>query len=161
MSDTAGGYYRTCQYRDFGLTTVFEISKMQFARCVEIAVALTVISLANSGAAEALSFNRVADSGRTTQMHRYASWDRNCQANGGVVKVLKKPAHGTLFSRDIASHINKSRTAGSTHCHGVPIKGFQVNYRSAAGFRGIDTFTIEVVFGNSRSDTDYFTVMVQ
>ena len=115
------------------------------------------------GPASAMEFNRTVPSGVTSRVHHYRSWGKNCEGNGGMVKLLTKPQHGKLTTRTVDSRIEINRFArdGKTECTGRPIKAFEVNYRSDPGFRGTDTFTIEMVTGRGSRDVDNYTVNVQ
>lgn len=122
--------------------------------------ALNCYMMAAIEAAQALDFERTAPSGRATRMHIYKSWNRDCEANGGVVKVVRKPKHGKLSHRAVQTEIGYARLRGFTRCTGTPIRGFQVDYQSNRGFRGVDTFVIEVTFGTRRRDVDTYFVDV-
>lgn len=113
-------------------------------------------------AAFAADFTMAAKSGRPTLMHVYRSWNENCQAKLGVVKVLAKPAHGKLTPTQVTTTISVSRyrPERTAHCIGKPTAGFRVDYTSAPGFHGIDNFTIQFDYGH-RPDIDNYTVKVE
>ena len=115
------------------------------------------------GPAHAMQFDRTVPSGTTVRMHHYRSWGKNCEVNGGMVKLLTKPQHGKLTTRTVDSHIQINRFArgGGTPCTGRPIKAFEVNYRSNPGYHGPDSFTIEMTTGSGKRDVDTYSVTVQ
>jgi hypothetical protein len=94
-------------------------------------------------------------------MNTYHSWDQDCASNSGMVKVLTKPEHGTLTPRIVDWRISRlRRSQQQSPCAGTPIKAFEVSYRSDDGFVGVDTFTLDIMFGGGRHDTDFYTVTV-
>jgi hypothetical protein len=115
-----------------------------------------------AGDALAKDFTKTARSGQSTHMATYRSWGKDCSSRYGMVKVIAKPAHGTLRPSDVAATIGTSRRnpERTAHCKGAPTTGFRVDYTSSPGFRGIDTFTIEFTFGRN-VDVDSYTVTVE
>jgi hypothetical protein len=93
-------------------------------------------------------------------MKVYHAWNRDCSAGAGVVKVVTKPQHGKLVSGTVASKISRNRLGGRNQCLGKPILGFEVKYTSRAGFRGTDSFTIDVIYGSRAPITDSYIVSV-
>ena len=93
-------------------------------------------------------------------MKIYHAWNRDCSAGAAVVKVVAKPQHGKLASGTVASQISRNRLGGRNQCLGKPILGFEVKYTSAPGFRGTETFTIEVIYGSRAPITDSYIVNV-
>jgi hypothetical protein len=134
------------------------------SRLVQIGIlrALVLMICCSPTAAVAEHFTRTAISGQTTRMYVYHSVNGDCIGNFGIVKVTAKPSHGRLTNHIVRKMIQRSRFAvNPMHCSGAITKGFQVDYRSAAGFRGVDTFALEMRFGSGRVGTDMFTVFVQ
>jgi hypothetical protein len=127
------------------------------------AIGMLGVLCATIGGAHAMQFDRTVPSGTSVSMHRYRSWGRTCEVNGGQAKLLTRPQHGKLTTRTVDSRIEINRFAhnGSTRCTGRPIKAFEVNYRSNPGYHGPDSFTIEFTSGNGQRDTDTYTVNVQ
>lgn len=113
-------------------------------------------------AALAVDFTVAAKSGRPTLMHVYRSWNANCQAKLGIVKVLAKPTHGRLRPTQVTTTISVSRfhPERTAHCVGKPTPGFRVDYTSESGFHGTDSFTIQFDYGH-RLDSDNYTVNVE
>ena len=107
-------------------------------------------------------FTRSATSGQPKRIAAYHSWDpNNCTSLGATMKVTSKPAHGILIPRVVSHTITTSRFGAVRHCTGKPIKALQIEYKSAPGYRGTDTFTIEVTFGwEGRQDIDIYTVTI-
>ena len=125
------------------------------------AIAAMVIVLSEQAAAKSLQFNKTALAGKTTLMHQYGSWGRNCEPKGGVVKVLTKPQHGRLSSSQRTSIARTNRYNSNDPCLGKPFKAFQVDYTSDANFRGTDTFKIERTLEDGRRDIDTYSVVVR
>jgi hypothetical protein len=122
-------------------------------------ISILAILIPNSGEAE--TFNKTVPSGRTTLVKVYRSWNRNCSSGPGVVKVVTKPQHGALTSGSVASTIPKNDISGYNRCLGRPIIGFAVNYTPAAGYHGIDRFTIDVIYHQRSAITDTYTITVR
>ena len=93
-------------------------------------------------------------------MYQYGYWEADCSSGGGVVKVLAKPQHGRLVPKRESVVIRRSRFTGATRCAGKTINGFVVYYTSTPGFRGVDTFVIEVSYPKHPPDIDSFSVTV-
>jgi hypothetical protein len=119
------------------------------------------LSVVNNAGAD--SFSRTATSGQPKRVAAYHSWDPiTCASLAAKVNVVSKPAHGTLTPRVVPHTITVSRYGTVQHCAGTPIKALQIEYKSARGYHGIDTFTLEVTFGwEGRRATDTYTVNVQ
>jgi hypothetical protein len=126
-----------------------------------IAIALVVILVAPSGQAHAEAFFRTVKSGRAAPVHLYKAWKSDCSADDGVVKVVTKPQHGRLTPSQVNGPIRHNRFRASDPCIGKIIRGFQVEYRSVPGYRGIDSFVIEVTFGKRAPITDTYTISVE
>ncbi len=133
------------------------------SRSFEPFALIFILSCAVPDFAHARDFDRTVPSGITVPMHQYKSWNKNCQNNGGVVRLLSKPQHGTAKPRVVDSHVGTSYFAmgGVTHCYGSPIKAFEVDYRSQPRFHGTDTFMIEETTGSGQRVVDTYTVNVQ
>lgn len=128
-----------------------------------ISAAVMTLVLVTASAAHADAIFRKASSGKTTRMITYKSWKPGeCTANVGVVKVVSKPAHGTLTPRPgVATTIGKNRVGNDDSCMGRAITGFQVDYKSDPGYRGTDSFVIETTYGKRSMTVDAFTVTVE
>jgi hypothetical protein len=125
-----------------------------------LAVALAVCFAGSHACAK--DFTRTVRSGQPTQMHVYRSWTTDCQSKRGVVKVVSKPAHGTLTPTEVQSTISTSRyhPERTAQCMGLPTNGFRVDYRSEPGFRGTDQFAVEFDYGHG-PDVDHYLVNVR
>jgi len=111
--------------------------------------------------ARAESFELKAASGIKTRVHVYKAWKTDCSPNVGVVKLLSKPEHGRLETSAIDTTITMSRHNPqlTRHCIGKPVLGFQVDYTSNPGFRGVDQFKIEAIWGRD-TEIDTYTIKV-
>jgi hypothetical protein len=87
--------------------------------------------------ANAKDFQRTAAAGQATKMIDYKGWDpKTCRPKMGVVKVVNKPNHGTISTRNVQGEIGVGRS-GYARCKGTPITAFRVEYTSNPGFRGV------------------------
>jgi hypothetical protein len=107
------------------------------------------------------NFFRTAKSGQVTHMYNYHSWRRDCSANDGVVKVVTKPQHGKLKPSTVMSLVKINRFRADDPCVGMMMKGFEVEYVSVPGYRGQDSFAIEITFGRRAPVVDTFAVSVE
>jgi hypothetical protein len=110
----------------------------------------------------AVDYTRTVRSGQLSQMHVYRSWTDDCKSKLGVVKVLTRPAHGTLRPSQVSATIGVSRSdpERTAHCRGLPTDGFRVDYISDRGFRGTDRFQIEFSHGR-HVDIDNYAINVE
>src|SRR5688500_9199800 len=103
--------------------------------------------------AHAESINRTVASGKQTRMTGYYTWTRDCVPTSGIVKVVRKPEHGTLSTRIVPVTIGRGQLYGREDCAGTPAKALQVDYKSKPGFRGTDTFELDITFGGTGRQT--------
>jgi hypothetical protein len=122
----------------------------------------TNVLIATVGIANADSIHRQVSSGSAVRVWTYRNYDRTyCTDMPGTVKVVTKPAHGTISQHSALSRIRSARV-GNTHCIGQVNTGLEITYRSNPGFRGTDTFTLEVDWaGNNLHLTDTFILDVR
>jgi hypothetical protein len=111
-------------------------------------------------AARAEQVTRSVQAGVLATVYIYHSWKPDCSPGSGVVKVLTKPAHGTLSHTDDVSAPNHNRFRANDGCVGRLMKGFRLQYRSEAGYRGTDSFSVEVLFPGKPRTVDNFSVIV-
>ncbi len=112
----------------------------------------------------AKDFVRQAKPGQPTEMWVYLSWHtKDCSPNIGVVKLVRKPEHGSLKTSQVDSKITVPRgnLAKNAHCIGKEAPGFRVDYTSEPNYRGFDSFQIQVTFGTKHADVDNFAISVQ
>ena len=108
-----------------------------------------------------LELKRDAVSGKATVMFSYSSWDRNCQSQTGIVKLLTKPTHGTATYTRKTLVAKFNRFNSSDPCLGRSFPMFQVMYASVPGYRGTDTFQVERTLWDGRRDIDTFRIQVR
>jgi hypothetical protein len=111
--------------------------------------------------AHAETFLRNVKSGPTARMYTYHSWNQDCSPESGVVKVVTKPQHGKLTPIKDYSPPYRNRFQTSDPCLGKIMQGFRVEYTSAPGYRGTDSFVIEVTFAKRPAVIDTFTISVE
>jgi hypothetical protein len=129
-------------------------------------IACFVFSFACCTPAHSDTLARRAKSGQPTKMVVYHSWKpRDCSEKFGVVKVVTKPQHGKLTPSQVVDTVTISRLNPSSPCIGTRQRGFRVDYTSDPGYRGVDSFVLEVTFGRRRPLTptvsDTYTVNVE
>jgi hypothetical protein len=129
-------------------------------RVLEV-LAVTAALIAASDFADAKTVSKTAASGKTVLMYTYANWTPDCSSYGGVVNLVTRPQHGRVSPRKGIVPTPPDRLFGITKCYGKPIMGFHVYYTSAPGFRGTDSFTIEVKYEQYPTQVDTFTITVQ
>jgi hypothetical protein len=129
-------------------------------RVLEV-LAITAALMAASDVADAKTVNKTAAPGKPELMYTYTAWKLDCSANSGVVALVTRPQHGRVSPRKGIVPIGLHRLFGMTKCYGKPAPGFQVYYTSAPGFRGTDSFTIEVKYEGLPTLVDTFTITVQ
>lgn len=113
--------------------------------------------------AQAQSRTRTVPAGQTTRVAVYTAWDpKYCGSVFGVVKISVKPQRGKLSNRVIDTTIPNSRFGSSGECLGKPTKGFAIFYAAPGGFRGTDSFTLDVSWpAIGRQATDTYSIIVQ
>jgi hypothetical protein len=138
--------------------------------CRTIVVAGLALLLATGGVAfgraqelmGGKTINQSVRAGVSTEVAHYTSWDgHTCEANGGAVVLQSKPQHGTVTPTSAPrTFFHGSR--GGTRCAGGGrvYPAFVVFYKSERGFRGTDSFSIEVRLGNGRVWTENFNISV-
>jgi hypothetical protein len=132
---------------------------------MSLAIKATAICIAiccHARSAGADSFVRTVPSGHAVRMHNYASWDRDCSSQFGVVKLVSKPQHGRLITREVETVITvPNRFNGKASCMGKSMRVFSVDYKSNAGYRGFDSFTIDATYSKRRRVIDHYKISVQ
>jgi hypothetical protein len=93
-----------------------------------------------------------AQSGVSRGMHTYHSFKADCTGKGGVVKVLVKPKHGTIRHFTVTSNPYSLNHP----CYRIEMEG-----TSTPGYRGSDSFKLEVSFPNQPAVVDEFFVDVK
>lgn len=130
-------------------------------RLAILVIAIVGIAASTPEGATAENFHRTMKSGSIIRMWRYRSVDDYCNNMTGTVKVVTKPAHGTISKRSAASPLTGVRF-GSTQCVGRVSTALEVYYHSNPGFHGTDAFTLDVDWaGTGRRGSDTFTIDVQ
>lgn len=110
--------------------------------------------------AHAIDVQRKAQAGVTTTMWTYHSYDDDCKAGPGIVRLVTKPTNGKASTRYINSAIKTDHWGSPHKCAGHTIKALAVFYTPNRGFRGIDRFSIDVKW-RVKTDSDRFTVLVE
>jgi len=112
--------------------------------------------------ASATPMSRTAVSGKPSVMFDYRSWDASCVSAGAKMDVTSAPKNGSVAPMFVNSTIPPGRKYGASPCTGKPIKALRVMYTPKRGFKGTDTFTIDVTyFGTGDRTTHEYTVTVE
>jgi hypothetical protein len=136
--------------------SAIDSTKMRASWIVCVAVLLSI-----GQAARAEQFSRNVQAGVLTTMYTYHSWNAgDCSSKSGIVRVLTKPQHGTLSHTDDVSAPSRNRFRPDDPCIGKPMNGFRVQYISAPGYRGTDSFVVEVLFPGRPRIVDSYSVIV-
>jgi hypothetical protein len=86
----------------------------------------------------------------------FTSIHRNCTpAPLPVVRLAAAPAHGRVSVRQV-----RVRATNVRNCLGLELPAFLAVYRSAPGYVGEDSLTIEVIGAQGRSELQRITVTV-
>ena len=121
--------------------------------------------LALFGNAHAQPFTRVVPAGQTTTVFTYRPYLLStCKGAFAVATLAVKPQHGRVSHYLTPATIPTMDrfTNRPTGCKPTPTTGFAVTYTPAAGFRGVDKFSLAVEFKEAgRREADTFTIIVQ
>lgn len=127
---------------------------------------MPLMLLASSSAAfgqQDQTLNRTVRSGVSTELAHHTSWDdHTCETNGGTVQLLTKPQHGKVTPTTARRMFHRAIN-GATRCTGGArlYQAFVIYYKSNPGYRGTDTFSIQIHLGNGRIWSEYFNVSVE
>jgi hypothetical protein len=93
---------------------------------------------------------RGVDSGASQAIDNYYSVEPDC-SNGGYpeIKVLRAPGHGTVTLGKGEAYPSFAKDNVRYDCNKKKVATSEVSYQSAAGYRGKDSFTIQVRYFNS------------
>ena len=116
-----------------------------------------------NGTAAAEQYTRTVSPGRTAQLIVYKAWDPvHCGSMFAVAKLAVPPQHGKMSHHTTPATIPVSRFGGRDHCYGQPTTGFAIMYTSSPGYRGTDSFTLNVDWpAITRHSVDTFAIIVQ
>ena len=135
------------------------LSKLLVSKLLAIGALLLIPQ--STTLAKSLAFTAV--SGKPIRVAAYHSWDPlTCKSNSASLVVATKPSHGVLIPHVTDHTITTSRFGAVGHCFGKPIRALQIDYRPNSGYRGTDSFVIDVTFGyEGRHDIDAYTITVE
>jgi hypothetical protein len=124
------------------------------------AFALTVI-LAGSTFATAATLSKTAIAGKSTKIDEYTGWNNDCSFLTISVDVSSPPSHGTVTSKVARGRISNAAVGSAGRCFGKPTRVLQVYYRPRAGFRGTDTFSVDMTVRGQPTKTFTYAVSVR
>ena len=93
-------------------------------------------------------------SGKKAQLFSFVLINRLCQTGSNVVRIQKKPSHGTVTVEKYKHTIKDVKDGFFRKCEGKTVPGRAVTYTSSRGYHGPDTFTIYREEGVRRFWTD-------
>lgn len=92
----------------------------------------------------------IVSHGQEATLRGHAQWDGRCRSLAApVITVVEPPAHGRLEIRP-ADVVASANWFGATRCTGRTMKGMEVHYVSAPGYRGVDRVRYIVDYGAGR-----------
>jgi hypothetical protein len=112
--------------------------------------AFAVIALLVSAipvAAKTVNYSRTATSGKSQWIDAYFGWADDCSFMTIDVDVVDSPAHGSVSPRIENRKITSAQVGSTGACLGKPTKAVAVYYKSKAGYRGQDAFTVRMKVG--------------
>jgi hypothetical protein len=124
------------------------------------ALALTLI-LAGPTCAMAATLSKTAVAGKSTKIDEYTGWNNDCSFLTIRVDVSSPPSHGTVTSKVARGRISNAAVGSAGSCFGKPTRVLQVYYRGKAGFRGIDTFSVDMTVRGQPTKTFTYAVSVR
>ncbi len=123
------------------------------------ACALLSLSFARPALAQSPVYYKVVDHGKDVNLGFYYSINPDCSARGFATAAVGSPPQGgqvlSVHSRDFPSF---SSTNPRFVCNKRRIEGTKVWYRANPGFRGTDSFVLQIVDANG--DPKNFNVQV-
>jgi hypothetical protein len=124
------------------------------------ALALTLI-LAGPTCAMAATLSKTAVAGKSTKIDEYTGWNNDCSFLTIRVDVSSPPSYGTVTSKVARGRISNAAVGSAGSCFGKPTRVLQVYYRGKAGFRGIDTFSVDMTVRGQPTKTFTYAVSVR
>ena len=123
--------------------------------------ALTLALLAPMTPALAKTISKTVAAGRASNIDHYTGWNNDCSFMVIKIDVTSKPAHGSVSTRISNGRIPGHADIGSSSaCAGKPTKVLNLYYKPARGYRGTDSFTVNMSSGGS-PQTYYYQITVQ
>jgi hypothetical protein len=120
------------------------------------------ILVAHSHGAHAQVISKTVPSGVKTKIDHYTGWNDDCSFKSLDIQVTTPPAHGEIASRIANGVIPSDAKIGSSGvCAGKPTKVLEVYYKSARGYKGPDSFTVDMSFGGSSAKDFSYSVDVR
>jgi hypothetical protein len=101
-------------------------------------------ALAIPAAGSAATLQKSAPSGKSAKIDEYTGWNNDCSFLTINVNVSSPPSHGAVTSRVARGRITNAAVGSAGSCFGKPTRVLQVYYRSRAGYRGTDTFSVDM-----------------
>jgi hypothetical protein len=119
------------------------------------------------GSADADEVSKTVRAGQSTYVGRILSWNADCTYRSFEVEVTPRPQHGSVdarFGTEIigaepnSADANRAAplTGGSYGaCRGKPVRGAQLYYKPASGFKGTDSFGVTATLGSGKYEKTY------
>jgi hypothetical protein len=126
-----------------------------------------LIALLSTSIAPAMAgtISKTVAAGRASNVDHYTGWNNDCSFMLIKIDVTTKPAHGSVSTRITSGRISGHADIGSAgSCAGKPTKVLQLYYKPAPGYRGSDSFTVNMTSGSgfgAKTQTYYYQMTVQ
>jgi hypothetical protein len=123
-------------------------------------LALAVLAAPPAGA-QTNHLTRSVAAGSTTKIDHYTGWNNDCSFLMINIDIIQKPSHGTITPRVSQGQITNANIGSTGSCLGKPSRVLEIYYRAAKGFRGQDSFSVNMRTPNSAPVTYVYSVTVQ
>jgi hypothetical protein len=108
--------------------------------------------------------NRFVPSGKSRTVWFLAGSNSDCtpwEVDTSDVQTTKSPEHGTVEVVRSERGITYGKDSPQFKCNGRKVRGFDVNYKSAAAYKGQDEFSIFVIWPYGTASEFTFHVNVR
>lgn len=129
------------------------IGRLRYA--APIALGLAAAIAATPALARTQTYSKSASAGKSKKIDSYFGWKNDCSFETIDVKIVKPPKSGSVTPRVEMSRISAAQLGSAGKCLGKPTRALSVYYRSKAGFKGQDSFSVRMSVGGQSVDFVY------
>ncbi len=123
-------------------------------------LAFVIGTAAPAGAQAQQHLAKSVPAGSTTKIDHYTGWNNDCSFLMINIDVVQKPSYGTVTPRVSQGQITNANIGSAGACLGKPTRVLELYYRPARGFRGQDSFSVNMRTPNSPPVTYVYSVTV-